>query len=361
MFIVSVAADLWGTKENLSFEFQTQPTLCDFLCRVEAAYDVKAAHCRPSTCPHVPFKITSVQLYDAARREWIDMCSSLQLVHNAQAFAFQPECPWHTDVQAPIPVPENSERYYRGDTDSAKMIVVKAPASSKSPPRAASSPHRASPPPPPPPPPPSPPASTSRRRSRSPPPVDSAPNLADSVYKTMSTRSPRGSVTNADLKAWLLCLGLDPEGDWTGTIFDGPDKAELSRAAFNDFARRYPNIIHYLHMHCDDILEKVDAAAESSAHDQRGYVMHSQHVSPRRTALNGGGGYGPGRTSDSPARRGSQQQLATERLARGLSSHAKSAEIMNPSKVSAVIRRQNSPGASPRGTPRTNSRSRIAR
>lgn len=317
---MNVAADLWGSKENLQFEFPSHPTLGEFIGRIEPIYDVFAETSRPQEAPRIPFLITSIQLYDAEARRWVDMCSSMQLNDGVQAFAFQPENAWHTDVQAPIPAPRPT-------------AALKLQGRLSSPARPTSLPQ--------------PPQAMRRQQPLSPrgevnpvlremvevslsQPLSPKPltivEKASKVFAVMSAQ--RGTVMQTDLKAWLICLGLDPSGDWSGSIFDDMRRTPLTSVEFLDFGVRYPNIIDVLYNRADEINQKLHDTINTAAADQRGRRLDSVHVSPKRRQL-------------SPtAAKVSNQSLAVNRLNLGLSSHAKAGEILDPSLTNAALRVQ---------------------
>eukprot|EP00759_Apiculatamorpha_spiralis_P013177 PhF_6_TR19950/c0_g1_i2/m.29048 len=331
VFTVHVAADLWGRKTNLSIDYPTHPTLGEFITKIEIIYSEYAESMRilhaPSCPVPIPFRVTSIQLYDIERRIWVDMCSSQQLSHNVQAFAFQPECVYHTDVQAPIPAPvvvvqQNVPAQYLlpPAPQAPQQSSVSRSGASLSPPRHASPPRSA--------------------RPLSPRPLDIL-EKANAVYTMMcsSSGSNHHALTQTDLKAWLVCLGLDPSGDWSGTIFSNTSShASLTRDDFIDFALRYSSIVDFLHSKSDEIAAKLRDTQKASATEQRtatptggsrrqqGRAMDSIHVSPAR------------RHQSPSAQKKAVQRLATDRLSLGLSSHATAQEMINPMKVNAALR-----------------------
>eukprot|EP00756_Hemistasia_phaeocysticola_P002062 Hpha_TRINITY_DN11429_c0_g2::TRINITY_DN11429_c0_g2_i1::g.137355::m.137355 len=102
VFACKVATDLYGRKCNTMFELDDTPNMETLHNVVESHYDVAARSTRPAGYPHIPFKVHTFQLFDQVLLSWVELYSSAQLFHCAQLYAFQPENPWHSDVQGKL-------------------------------------------------------------------------------------------------------------------------------------------------------------------------------------------------------------------------------------------------------------------
>jgi hypothetical protein len=103
VFIVNVAADIYGRKHNIRLEFPLSPTINELINSVESQYDITARATRPAGYPDLPFRVQTFQVYDDVLLRWIDLYSSAQLMSGCQVYAFQPDSQWTVDVQGPIP------------------------------------------------------------------------------------------------------------------------------------------------------------------------------------------------------------------------------------------------------------------
>lgn len=103
VFIVNVAADIYGRKHNTRLEFPLCPTINELINAVESQYDVTARATRPAGYPDLPFRVQTFQVYDDILLRWVDLYSSAQLLSGCQVYSFQPDTQWTMDVQGPIP------------------------------------------------------------------------------------------------------------------------------------------------------------------------------------------------------------------------------------------------------------------
>lgn len=101
-FSCRVATDLYGKKHNVRFNFEATPTMDTLTNHVESHFDVAARSTRPAGYPDIPFKVHTFQIFDTVLLRWVELYATAQLSHNAQLYAFQPENPWHTDMQGRI-------------------------------------------------------------------------------------------------------------------------------------------------------------------------------------------------------------------------------------------------------------------
>ena len=102
-FLITVASDLYGRKQNVKLEFPTCPTMTEMINACESQFDVMSRSQRPAGYPDTPFKVQTFQVYDDILLRWVDLYSSAQLTNGCQVFCFQPESIWHSDAQGIIP------------------------------------------------------------------------------------------------------------------------------------------------------------------------------------------------------------------------------------------------------------------
>ncbi|KAG5485447.1 hypothetical protein LSCM1_07531 [Leishmania martiniquensis] len=103
MFVVQVAADIFGNKLNFEFSFPSRPSLQEITRMSESAFSAEIASTRPENVPPHTFHIAKIKVYDEDKSKWVDLLSEGQLVDYCQLYAFQPENPWHKETQKPIP------------------------------------------------------------------------------------------------------------------------------------------------------------------------------------------------------------------------------------------------------------------
>eukprot|EP00759_Apiculatamorpha_spiralis_P057978 PhF_6_TR8896/c0_g1_i1/m.14059 len=108
VFVVNVATDLYGRKENLRFDFTTRPTMSELINTTESQYDVMARSTRPTGYPDIPFRVQTFQVYDDVLMRWVDLYHTDQLTNGCQAYAFQPDTIWNPDLQGTIPIPKET-------------------------------------------------------------------------------------------------------------------------------------------------------------------------------------------------------------------------------------------------------------
>jgi hypothetical protein len=109
-FIVNVAADVYGRKENLRFFFESRPTLAKLTNTTESEFDIACRGSRPVGYPDLAFRVQNFQIYDDILLRWVDLYSEAQLTSGCQVYAFQPESMWNP--------------YYRGLIPAAKDTVT---------------------------------------------------------------------------------------------------------------------------------------------------------------------------------------------------------------------------------------------
>jgi hypothetical protein len=108
VFVVNVAADVYGRKENLRFDFATRPTMSELINTSESQFDVTARANRPTGYPDIPFRIQTFQVYDDVLMRWVDLYHTDQLTNGCQAYGFQPDSIWNPDLQGTIPIPKDT-------------------------------------------------------------------------------------------------------------------------------------------------------------------------------------------------------------------------------------------------------------
>jgi hypothetical protein len=91
MFVLLVAAEIYGVKHTIELGFPERPSLSDFIGHAEATFRGECSRCRPA---HVHtthrFVIDSVKIFDDTLHRWVDLNSAHQLVEWSQLYLFQP-------------------------------------------------------------------------------------------------------------------------------------------------------------------------------------------------------------------------------------------------------------------------------
>ncbi|PWU98053.1 hypothetical protein C4B63_13g274 [Trypanosoma cruzi] len=105
MYTLLVCADLYGDKCNLELGFLSMPTMTELQEKVLQVFEAEANIRRPSGYPVMDFTIARIQIYDDALLKWVDLVSQTQMHEYDQLYVFQPQTPWHTDVQKDLPPP----------------------------------------------------------------------------------------------------------------------------------------------------------------------------------------------------------------------------------------------------------------
>lgn len=103
MFIVTVAADIFGEKVNFELSFPSRPVLQELNRTIENVFSTEIANHRPENVPPHSFHISKLRLYDEDNNKWVQLSSESQLSNDCQLYAFQPENAWHKESQNPIP------------------------------------------------------------------------------------------------------------------------------------------------------------------------------------------------------------------------------------------------------------------
>eukprot|EP01062_Namystynia_karyoxenos_P028027 TRINITY_DN21323_c1_g2_i1.p1 TRINITY_DN21323_c1_g2~~TRINITY_DN21323_c1_g2_i1.p1 ORF type:complete len:609 (+),score=140.69 TRINITY_DN21323_c1_g2_i1:73-1899(+) len=88
-FVLDVAADLYGAKENLEIRFPARPSLRELRSKSESLLQTEATVQRPPGAVPQSVRLERFQLFDDATRDWVDLVTSDQLHPYAQLYAFQ--------------------------------------------------------------------------------------------------------------------------------------------------------------------------------------------------------------------------------------------------------------------------------
>jgi hypothetical protein len=105
MYTLLVCADLYGEKINLEITFPAMPTIGELQRKVVEVYSAEAQVKRPPGFPAIEFQVARLQVYDDVLLKWADLVTATQLHEYDQLYAFQPQSPWHIDVQKDLPPP----------------------------------------------------------------------------------------------------------------------------------------------------------------------------------------------------------------------------------------------------------------
>lgn len=105
MYTLLVCGDMYGEKANLEITFPNMPTIGDIQRKVTEIFSAESALKRPSGFPSVDFCVSKIQIYDDVMLRWTDLMSCSQLHEYDQLYVFQPQSPWHIDVQKDLPPP----------------------------------------------------------------------------------------------------------------------------------------------------------------------------------------------------------------------------------------------------------------
>jgi hypothetical protein len=105
MYTLLVCADLYGEKVNLELTFSAMPTMGELTRKITETYNSEAQAKRPQGYPAIDFQIARLQIYDDVLLKWTDLVTCTQLHEYDQLYAFQPQSPWHIDVQKDLPPP----------------------------------------------------------------------------------------------------------------------------------------------------------------------------------------------------------------------------------------------------------------
>ena len=105
MYTLLVCADLYGEKMNLELTFSAMPTMGELQRKITEVYNAEAQVKRPQGYPAIDFQIARLQIYDDVLLKWTDLVTCTQLHEYDQLYAFQPQSPWHIDVQKDLPPP----------------------------------------------------------------------------------------------------------------------------------------------------------------------------------------------------------------------------------------------------------------
>ncbi|EPY29850.1 calmodulin-like protein containing EF hand [Angomonas deanei] len=103
MFIVQVAADIFGNKLNFELSFPGRPSMSELSKTIETSFSTEISNTRPEGVPPHTFHIGKIKVYDEEKSKWVDLLGEGQLISYCQLYAFQPENPWHKESQKAIP------------------------------------------------------------------------------------------------------------------------------------------------------------------------------------------------------------------------------------------------------------------
>ena len=137
-FIIDIASEIYGCKENLEVRFLERPQLGELRSKAESLFQNEATIQRPPGASIQHIRIVNFQIYDDSSRIWKILESSGQLQPYAQLYAFQEEA---TDFEDQIPtsspprsrivVPEASPQRDRSGPQNTlreiKMEVSRSP------------------------------------------------------------------------------------------------------------------------------------------------------------------------------------------------------------------------------------------
>jgi hypothetical protein len=128
MYFLLVCADLYGEKINLEITFPTMPTIGELHRKIIETFNAEASVKRPQGYPNVDFAIARLQIYDDVMLKWVDLVACTQLHEYDQLYAFQPQSPWHIDVQKDLPPPRPPTQTTRSTGDSFSVPHTPSPA-----------------------------------------------------------------------------------------------------------------------------------------------------------------------------------------------------------------------------------------
>eukprot|EP01064_Diplonema_japonicum_P012003 TRINITY_DN19484_c0_g1_i1.p1 TRINITY_DN19484_c0_g1~~TRINITY_DN19484_c0_g1_i1.p1 ORF type:complete len:412 (+),score=61.61 TRINITY_DN19484_c0_g1_i1:69-1238(+) len=105
LFTVLVCADVYGSKVNLEVPFPNVPTISELTHTIEKVFEQEAAFLKPPGYPPTEIKVSRIQIYDDTYLKWMDLVNSSQVHEYDQLYVFQPQSPWHVDLQKDLPAP----------------------------------------------------------------------------------------------------------------------------------------------------------------------------------------------------------------------------------------------------------------
>jgi len=121
MYTLLICADLFGEKVNLELTFPTMPTLGELQRKIIDGFNAECNLRRPQGYPVIEFTIARLQIYDDVMLKWSDLVAVTQLHEYDQLYAFQPQSPWHIDVQKDLPPPRPPAQATPGSTRAAPL------------------------------------------------------------------------------------------------------------------------------------------------------------------------------------------------------------------------------------------------
>ena len=103
MFLVQVAADIFGNKQNFELSFPGRPSVQELQRAAETAFSNEIQLRRPAGVPPHQFRLNKIKVYNEETNKWADLRAEAQLIDSCQCYAFQLENAWHKETQKEIP------------------------------------------------------------------------------------------------------------------------------------------------------------------------------------------------------------------------------------------------------------------
>lgn len=91
MFVLLVAADLYGRKHNIEIGFPDCPNLDLLAGHAEAVFRNESRRLKPKGSAIQRFTVDNIKIFDDSLNRWLDLSSSTQLVEWSQIYLLQPE------------------------------------------------------------------------------------------------------------------------------------------------------------------------------------------------------------------------------------------------------------------------------
>eukprot|EP01063_Lacrimia_lanifica_P040650 TRINITY_DN9301_c0_g5_i1.p2 TRINITY_DN9301_c0_g5~~TRINITY_DN9301_c0_g5_i1.p2 ORF type:complete len:251 (+),score=95.94 TRINITY_DN9301_c0_g5_i1:150-902(+) len=122
-FVVNVAADLYGCKENIAVRFEARPTVVQLKDKAEGLLQTEANVQRPPGANLQHVRVRKMHYWNDYEGAWRALLTCDQLTHQGQVYAFQEESadpsgqlPLASPPRTRISVPAASPTRYRGAT-----------------------------------------------------------------------------------------------------------------------------------------------------------------------------------------------------------------------------------------------------
>lgn len=91
MFVVLVAAELYGRKHNIEIGFPDVPALDELAGHCESTFRCEARRLRVPGTPACKFTVDNIKIFDDSLNRWLDLTSPAQLLEWCQLYLLQPE------------------------------------------------------------------------------------------------------------------------------------------------------------------------------------------------------------------------------------------------------------------------------